>query len=111
MEELKESAVQEETAAEQEKKRTVKKKETEEPKKLTPEDPGYWEERVPYKPFYDGKYYVDDISVCINGERILIKRDIEEPVMIKRKFLHAIQNAERQQAEAARYEREHRYEE
>lgn len=94
-----------------EKKRTTKKKETEAGKQLTPEDPEYWEERVPYKPFYDGKYYVDDISVCVNGSRILIKRDIDEPVMIKRKFLHAIQNAERQQAEAARFEREHQYEE
>lgn len=78
-------------------------------KVLTETDPEYWEERVPYKPFYDGKYYKDDISVCVNGERILIKRDIDEPVMIKRKFLHVIENAERQQANSARYEQEHEY--
>lgn len=91
------------------KEETVETVETVEKKVLTPEDPGYWEEKVPFQPFYDGIHYVDDISVCVNGERILIKRDIDEPVMIKRKFLHAIRNAEKQSAAAERFSKKMEY--
>ena len=73
------------------------------PKVLTTKDPEYWEELVDYMPFYDGRYYVDDIDVTVNGERIIIKRDIDEPVKIKRKFLQAIKDAEKQEAAANRY--------
>lgn len=73
-------------------------------KNLTPEDPGYWDEKIPYKPFYDGVHYVDDIFVCVNGENRLIKRDIDEPVMLERKFVQAIKDAEEQERESRRYQ-------
>lgn len=80
---------------------------TEEVKKLTPDDPGYWDEKISYKPFYDGVYYKDDIFVCVNGESRVIKRDIDEPVMLERKFVQAIKDAEEQQRAARRYELAH----
>lgn len=79
----------------------------EEVKELTPNDREYWEEKIPYKPFYDGEYYKDDIFVCVNGESRVIKRDIDEPVMLERKFVQAIKNAEEQQRAARRYRLAH----
>lgn len=79
----------------------------EEKKELTPDDPGYWDEKIPYKPFYDGVYYKDDIYVAVNGENRVIKRDIEEPVMLERKFVQAIKDSEEQQRAARRYQMAH----
>lgn len=79
----------------------------EEVKALTPDDPGYWDEKIPYKPFYDGNFYKDDIHVFVNGEDRLIKRDIDEPVMIERKFVQALKDAEAQERAARRYQTSH----
>lgn len=67
------------------------------------EDAEYWNERVPYTAFYDGDKYSDDISVKVNGERFLIKRG--EEVMIPRKVLHVLQNADKQARFSADYNR------
>lgn len=74
-----------------------------EPVEETEEDADYWNERVPYEAFYDGDKYSDDISVKVNGERFLIKRG--ERVMIPRKVLHVLENAEKQKRYSADYNR------
>lgn len=85
----------------------VEEEKVEETKKLTPNDPGYWDEKISYKPFYDGAFYKDDIYVAVNGENRVIKRDIDEPVMLERKFVQAIKDAEEQQRAARRYQLAH----
>ncbi len=63
------------------------------PEKTAPKiDP--MEELVPYKAFYDGDKYKDDIYVCVNGERLQIRRG--EEVMIKRKFVEVLEASEKQ---------------
>jgi len=75
-----------------------------EPKEEVKEEPfdenAFWEELVPFKAIYDGDKYKDDIFVGVNGKSWLIKRG--EEVMIPRKVLAVIEDAERQKAEAAK---------
>ena len=49
--------------------------------------------------FKDNGRYKDDVLVCVNGESCQIKRGVR--VRIKRKFLWAIQNQMRQDANTA----------
>lgn len=64
------------------------------------DEKAYWEELVPYKAIYDGDKYKDDIYVGVNGKSWLIKRG--EEVMIPRNVLAAIEDSERQKADAAK---------
>ena len=49
--------------------------------------------------FKDNDKYKDPLTVCVNGESILIERGVR--VKIKRKFLWAIQNQQRQDKNTA----------
>ncbi|WP_051965421.1 hypothetical protein [Thermanaerosceptrum fracticalcis] len=81
-------------------------------KKAPDEKPGadpqeivsYLNERVPFRAFKDSKKYKDDISVQVNGKIWLIKRG--ETVYIPRFVYLAIDQAERQLAEAANFQLE-----
>jgi hypothetical protein len=64
----------------------------------------YLNERVPFRAFKDSKKYKDDISVQVNGKIWLIKRG--ETVYIPRFVYLAIDQAERQLAEAANFQLE-----
>ena len=57
------------------------------------------EEYVYVELFKDNGRYKDDVLVCVNGESCQIKRGVR--VRIKRKFLWAIQNQMRQDANTA----------
>ena len=57
------------------------------------------EEYVYVELFKDNGRYRDDVLVCVNGESCQIKRGVR--VRIKRKFLWAIQNQMRQDANTA----------
>ena len=57
------------------------------------------EERVPVKLFRDNDRYKDDVFVCVNGERILIKRG--ETVYIKRKFAEVLEQSQLAKEHAA----------
>jgi hypothetical protein len=59
----------------------------------------YLEERVPFRAFKDNDKYKNDLDVTVNGKRFLIQRGIT--VLIPRYVLLALENSERQQAEAA----------
>ena len=66
-------------------------------------DPAYWNERVPYKAFYDGEEYSDDISVSVNEKRFLIRRG--ETVMIPRYVVDVLDNQAKQKRFSADYNR------
>ena len=59
----------------------------------------YMEEKVPIRLFKDNDKYKGDVLVCVNGERLLIKRG--EDVMIPRKFALALEDSLRQDAATA----------
>ena len=69
-----------------------------------PEDPEYWEEKIPYVHPKDYRIKGDDsVSVSVNGEEIRIKRGV--PVNIKRKFVEVLQQSLAADAEADEYSR------
>jgi len=57
------------------------------------------EELVPVRLFKDNDRYADDVFVCVNGERILIKRG--ETVHIKRKFAEVLEQSQTAKEHAA----------
>lgn len=67
-------------------------------------DPG--EELVEIELFEDGDKYKGDVFVCVNGEHVQIKRG--EKVTVKKKFAEAIENAEAQRRQAARFIKKHK---
>lgn len=85
---------------EAEPKKEVKAKTKPEVTEETFDEKAYWKELVPFKAIYDGDKYKDDIFVGVNGKSWLIKRG--EEVMIPRNVLAAIEDSERQKAEAAK---------
>lgn len=62
-------------------------------------DKEYWNELVEVRLFKDNGKYKDDVYVAVNGENCLIQRG--KPVMIKRKFAHALSNSDNQDQETA----------
>ena len=58
------------------------------------------EEKVPVRLFKDGDRYKDDVYVCVNGERLLIKRG--ENVEIPRKFALVLEQSMEQDNATAR---------
>jgi hypothetical protein len=61
----------------------------------------YLNERVTFRAFKDDNKYKDDIAVIVNGYPWQIQRGVT--VQIPRYVLHAIENSERQKAEAANH--------
>ena len=61
-------------------------------------DAAYWEEKIMYTVPFNGDD--EDVSVKVNGERILAKRG--ETVKIKRKFAAVLENQEAQRKESRR---------
>lgn len=61
----------------------------------------YMNELVPVYLFKDNNKYRDDVMVAVNGETILIQRG--KHVMIRRKFAHALENSQMQDAFAAEH--------
>lgn len=61
-------------------------------------DDAYWNERILYTVPFNGEE--EDVSVKVNGERILVKRS--ETVEIKRKFAAVLENQEAQRRESRR---------
>ena len=59
----------------------------------------YLNELVTFQLFKDGDKYKDDVLVCINGERLLIKRG--EEVQIPRKFALVLEQSRAQDAATA----------
>jgi len=59
----------------------------------------YLNERIPFKAIKDAEHYVDDLVVIVNGQRFHIQRG--KVVMIPRYVYLAIDDGERQMAEAA----------
>lgn len=59
----------------------------------------YLNELVSFQLFKDGNKYKDDVLVCINGERLLIKRG--EEVQIPRKFALVLEQSRAQDAATA----------
>lgn len=57
------------------------------------------EELVNYTFFKDNGDYADDVFISVNGEKIVCQRG--KPVRIKRKFVWAYEQAQRQQERAA----------
>lgn len=57
------------------------------------------EELVTYTFFKDNGDYADDVFISVNGEKIICQRG--KPVRIKRKFVWAYEQAQRQQEKAA----------
>lgn len=57
------------------------------------------EEKVPIRLFKDNDRYKDDVYVCVNGERLLIKRG--ENVEIPRKFALVLEQSARQDTATA----------
>lgn len=74
---------------------TVQKKETD-PEKARKD---YLNELVSFQLFKDGDKYKDDVYVCVNGERLLIKRG--EEVKIPRKFALVLEQSKAQDAATA----------
>ncbi len=72
-----------------------------EKKNITPEQArrDYLNELVSFQLFKDGDKYKDDVYVCVNGERILIKRG--EEVKIPRKFALVLEQSKAQDAATA----------
>jgi len=77
-------------------------KKQEPPGRMTQAQENFLNERVPFRAFKDGDKYKDDISVQVNGKIFLIQRGV--PVMIPRYVLLALEQSERQLAEAATLE-------
>ncbi len=77
-------------------------KKQEPPGRMTQAQENFLNERVPFRAFKDGDKYKDDISVQVNGKIFLIQRGV--PVMIPRYILLALEQSERQLAEAATLE-------
>ncbi len=71
----------------------------------------YLNELVSFQLFKDGDRYKDDVLVCINGERLLIKRGAE--VKIPRKFAMILEQSRAQDAATAAMieEKSNRFEE
>ena len=57
------------------------------------------EEKVPIRLFKDNDRYKDDVYVCVNGERLLIKRG--ENVEIPRKFALVLEQSAQQDTATA----------
>ena len=77
-------------------------KKTQETEKVTvteQERNDYLNELVTFQLFKDGDKYKDDVLVCINGERLLIKRG--EEVRIPRKFALVLEQSRAQDAATA----------
>lgn len=64
------------------------------------EERAWLEEKVPVRLFKDGDRYKDDVYVCVNGERLLIKRG--ENVEIPRKFALVLEQSMEQDNATAR---------
>lgn len=77
-------------------------KKQEAPGQMTQAQIDFLNERVPFRAFKDNGKYKDDISVQVNGKIFLIRRGAT--VMIPRYILLALEQSERQLAEAATYE-------
>jgi hypothetical protein len=73
--------------------------EAEKPKEPDPND-----EYVTIQLFKDSRDYKDDVFVSVNGEACLIKRG--EPVKIRKKFALVLEESERQNGRAAKYQEE-----
>ena len=75
-------------------------------------DRQYMEEKVPVELFKDNGKYKGDVLVCVNGERLLIKRGVR--VEIPRKFALVLEESAKQdtatanliESESSRYEAE-----
>jgi hypothetical protein len=63
------------------------------------QEQAYLEEKVPIRLFKDGDKYKGDVLVCVNGERLLIKRG--ETVEIPRKFALVLEQSAQQDADTA----------
>ncbi len=74
-------------------------KKQEPPGQMKPEEVAFLEERIPFRAFKDGNKYSEDISVQVNGKIWQIQRGIQ--VMIPRFVYLALEQSERQLAEAA----------
>jgi hypothetical protein len=72
------------------------------PAKMTKEQEDFLLEKIPFRAFKDNDKYKDDISVQVNGKIFQIQRGVQ--VMIPRYVYLAIEQSERQLAEAATYE-------
>lgn len=64
------------------------------------EERAWLNEKVPIRLFKDNDRYKDDVYVCVNGERILIKRG--ENVEIPRKFALVLEQSMEQDNATAR---------
>ena len=62
----------------------------------------YMEERVPITLFKDDGKYKEDVVLGINGEKVVIQRG--KRVMLKRKFVHLLENHARQQTASAQFQ-------
>lgn len=62
-------------------------------------DRQYMEEKVPVQLFKDNDKYKDDVLVCVNGERLLIKRGVK--VEIPRKFALVLEQSANQDTATA----------
>ncbi len=69
-----------------------------EPKRTRRKNP-HAEEYVNYTFFKDNGDYSDDVFISVNGEKIVCQRGV--PVKIKRKFVWAYEQAQKQQEKAA----------
>lgn len=78
---------------------TGEREKQEPPGKMKPEEVEYLQERIPFRAFKDGNKYSEDISVQVNGKIWQIQRGIQ--VMIPRFVYLALEQSERQLAEAA----------
>ncbi len=63
------------------------------------EERAWLEEKVPVRLFKDNDRYKDDVYVCVNGERLLIKRG--ENVEIPRKFAIVLEQSAQQDTATA----------
>ncbi len=72
------------------------------PAKMTKEQEDFLLEKIPFRAFKDNDKYKDDISVQVNGKIFQIQRGVQ--VMIPRYVYLALEQSERQLAEAATYE-------
>lgn len=78
---------------------TGEREKQEPPGEMKPEEVEYLQERIPFRAFKDGNKYSEDISVQVNGKIWQIQRGIQ--VMIPRFVYLALEQSERQLAEAA----------
>lgn len=67
--------------------------------KAQAEEKARLEEKVPIRLFKDNDRYKDDVYVCVNGERLLIKRG--ENVEIPRKFALVLEQSAQQDTATA----------